>query len=262
MIVKFLDKFGKLVKSITSIGYLPVEVEPVKDSKHLLSSGAVANIGSSIAPNYTKTTYPANSYVMQGGVLYTNENAIGTAEDWNPAHWTQTTVAEMINNAGRYKQVNLTFGQNDPKTIPVGQKEEVYAQCWIKNSDDVVIQLADDCTDAVLELNRTNASAPHSFKVKKGTTEIGYYGGQIVTGIFASQYIDSNKVMLTTNTEEGEHGSVVPVPPASFSEIELANDYALIDSVTAYKTIDKISGVGSGRWLFVVKGDYVVCLPT
>lgn len=44
MIVKFLDKFGKLVKSITSIGYLPVDVEPVKDSKHLLSSGAVAEI--------------------------------------------------------------------------------------------------------------------------------------------------------------------------------------------------------------------------
>lgn len=44
MIVKFLDKFGKLVKSITSIGYLPVDVEPVKDSKHLLASGAVAEI--------------------------------------------------------------------------------------------------------------------------------------------------------------------------------------------------------------------------
>lgn len=44
MIVKFLDKFGKLVKSITSIGYLPVDVEPVKDSKHLLTSGAVAEI--------------------------------------------------------------------------------------------------------------------------------------------------------------------------------------------------------------------------
>lgn len=44
MIVKFLDKFGKLVKSITSIGYLPVDMEPVKDSKHLLASGAVAEI--------------------------------------------------------------------------------------------------------------------------------------------------------------------------------------------------------------------------
>lgn len=44
MIVKFLDKFGKLVKSITSIGYLPVDVEPVKDSKHLITSGAVGEI--------------------------------------------------------------------------------------------------------------------------------------------------------------------------------------------------------------------------
>lgn len=57
MIVKFLDKFGKLVKSITSIGYLPVDVEPVKDSKHLLTSGAVAEI----VPEGTSTSNPLMS---------------------------------------------------------------------------------------------------------------------------------------------------------------------------------------------------------
>ena len=51
---------------------------------------------SNTAPNYTKKTYKAHSYVMYGGVLHTNDSEIGTAEDWNPAHWTQTTVAEMV----------------------------------------------------------------------------------------------------------------------------------------------------------------------
>lgn len=44
MVVKFLDKLGNLVKSITSIAYIPVDVEPVEGSKHLLASGAVAEI--------------------------------------------------------------------------------------------------------------------------------------------------------------------------------------------------------------------------
>ena len=44
MIVKFLDKLGNLVKSITSIAYLPVDTEPVEDSGHLITSGAVAEI--------------------------------------------------------------------------------------------------------------------------------------------------------------------------------------------------------------------------
>jgi len=58
------------------------------------------NIGAcdneNIAPAYTKRNYMAGSYVMHDGILYTNENAIGTAEDWNPEHWTWTTVAEII----------------------------------------------------------------------------------------------------------------------------------------------------------------------
>lgn len=53
-----------------------------------------------IAPVYTNKTYEANSYVMHDGILYTNENAITTAENWTPAHWTQTTVAEMIAGVG------------------------------------------------------------------------------------------------------------------------------------------------------------------
>lgn len=76
-------------------------------------SDEVSNTNSSIAPNYTKKTYEANSYVMQDGVLYTNPNAIGTAEDWNPAHWTQTTVPEVIDD--KIDEVTL-----DPSAVALG----------------------------------------------------------------------------------------------------------------------------------------------
>lgn len=55
----------------------------------------VSSLSASIVPEYTEQDYPANSYVMHDGILYTNPNAIATAEAWNPAHWTQTTVASM-----------------------------------------------------------------------------------------------------------------------------------------------------------------------
>ena len=79
---------------------LVFDATPTPGSLNPVTSGGVAEKveqqSSNLAPDYTKTTYPANSYVMQGGVLYTNPNAIGTAEDWNPAHWTQTAVAEAV----------------------------------------------------------------------------------------------------------------------------------------------------------------------
>lgn len=49
-----------------------------------------------IAPSYTKQTYAAKSLVSHGGKLYYNTNAIGTAEDWTAAHWTECTVASYI----------------------------------------------------------------------------------------------------------------------------------------------------------------------
>ena len=78
---------------------------PTKGSLNPVTSDGVAEAvgesSSNLAPEYSATsTYPAGSYVIHGGVLYTNPNAIGTAEDWNPAHWTQTTVAEMVAGAG------------------------------------------------------------------------------------------------------------------------------------------------------------------
>ena len=63
------------------------------------AKGNTVQLGASaiIAPEYDATkTYAADSFVTHGGDLYTNENAIGTAEPWTAAHWTKTTVAELI----------------------------------------------------------------------------------------------------------------------------------------------------------------------
>lgn len=90
----------KVEKQILVDGIQFVDETPTPGSLNHVTSGGVAESvaqqSSNIAPEYAKKTYEANSYVIYGGVLYTNPNAIGTAEDWNPAHWTQTAVAEIV----------------------------------------------------------------------------------------------------------------------------------------------------------------------
>lgn len=81
-------------------------------------------IMSNIAPAYVKQPYPANSYVTKDGVLYTNAAAIDTAEDWTPAHWIQTTVADMIADAGGAKWTNRTTSVS----VAVGTIERVDVQ--------------------------------------------------------------------------------------------------------------------------------------
>ena len=64
-----------------------------KDSKNNnITLGSSGNI----APEYSKTTYAAKSLVSHNGKLYYNANAIGTAENWTAAHWTECTVASYI----------------------------------------------------------------------------------------------------------------------------------------------------------------------
>lgn len=266
MLKYYLDKTGKVIKSILFPSSEFVDTEPREGSLNPVTSGGVAGgmaqQSSNIAPNYTKKTYEANSYVMQGGVLYTNPNAIETAEDWNPAHWTQTTVAEMMAGAGGgYKQVNLTFGKNDTKTIPVGQKEDIYVECTANVNDDLIIQLAADCTDAVIRLRRLNGVRFRSFAVKRGNDTVPTYGEQIMTDISTIGLDNSYQVLLTSNFEEGDHGSVTPSLPTDFSEMEL-NSYSIVGDVNA-RTVGSDLTVDNkiNTWLFVVKGRNIMCLP-
>lgn len=168
-IVKFY-KDGRNVKDITSIGYLPVDLNARKDSKHLLASGAVATISSNFAPDYTKKTYEANSYVMNGGVLYTNENAIGTAEDWNPAHWTQTTVAEMMASAGgsSYIETSQTVILNSNQSLDIGEREVKYLQVTAQNSNkNLTLKCSNDC---VIRINSDGQDFNLILKDSAGTS--------------------------------------------------------------------------------------------
>ena len=117
MLKYYLDKTGKVIKSILFPSSEFMDTEPREGSLNPVTSGGVAGgiaqQSSNIAPNYTKKTYEANSYVMQDGVLYTNPNAIETAEDWNPSHWTQTTIPEVIDD--KIDEVTL-----DPSAVALG----------------------------------------------------------------------------------------------------------------------------------------------
>ena len=145
-------------------------------------AGSVAQQSSNIAPNYTKKTYEANSYVMQDGVLYTNPNAIGTAEDWNPAHWTQTTVAEMMANA-----VPSWTHTNTTESISGGQTRDLTVD------DRVFVDLT--------ATRRPPTSNPAKLRL--------FLNGECIvaldktTGVRVETYIGSNPSAPTTNISTG-----------------------------------------------------------
>lgn len=156
------------------------------------------NIGAcdtaNIAPAYTKKTYAANSYVMHDGVLYTNENAIGTAEDWNQAHWTQTTVAEMMAGAGGssgYSQIAVTASNiSNVWHVPTVPNRTVVIASPSQYDNDYYpwsIELADDCTDATIIIKSrigTYSVNPSGLTVSRGNEDLTIYNtrGQLVDG--------------------------------------------------------------------------------
>ena len=152
MLKYYLDKTGKVIKSILFPSSEFVDTEPREGSMNPVTSGGVAGSvaqqSSNIAPEYTRKTYEANSYVMQDGVLYTNLNAIGTAEDWNPAHWTQTTVSEMVSSVGPTPYTNTTesFTMTSDVTKTVGNRE---AAVWNitspRGGKKITVNCSDDC---------------------------------------------------------------------------------------------------------------------
>ena len=148
-------------------------------------SDDISNTNSSIAPNYTKKTYEANSYVMQGGVLYTNPNAIETAEDWNPAHWTQTTVAEMMAGAGggaewTHRTASLTINGGATNEINIQDHEVVdltvrkgtgsgngelnvhlYGECYVRLDKDAATKVMTLIGDSNTETTDINSGMPY-----------------------------------------------------------------------------------------------------
>lgn len=129
----------KVAKEVLVDGVQFVDEKPLAGSTNPVTSGgvasaitdavggAVAGVSANFAPEYAKTTYPANSYVMHDGILYTNPYAIVTAEDWNPAHWVQTTVANMI---AFVPNKTALIGGREYRTVQIGE------QIWLAENLD------------------------------------------------------------------------------------------------------------------------------
>lgn len=92
---------GERYLSSTGAWQAPDSV-PTDDSVHLITSGAVHNAVVLIEANFTgdysaSATYALGAYCLHEGSLYRCTSAIATAEAWNSAHWTATTVgAELL----------------------------------------------------------------------------------------------------------------------------------------------------------------------
>lgn len=60
-------------------------------------TGRITKVMHMIAPDYSaKSTYAEGALVVHSDKLYTCSTEIETAEAWTAAHWTETTLAEIL----------------------------------------------------------------------------------------------------------------------------------------------------------------------
>lgn len=215
-------------------------------------SDEITNTNSSIAPDYTKKTYEANSYVMYGGVLYTNPNAIETAEDWNPAHWTQTTITEMMAGAGGgYEDVTLAPIIEAPYNVPVGNREIVtVSYIGASNTDEIQLQLADDCTDAVVFFSnkRPKDIAFDKLKItRQDLNDIPLFGKNYIFDVGLD--VDYAQSALVSTLDGGSQFEV----PTDWSEVATSQYAHQVDPSVEPATLSTDTG-----FLIEIKGNVAI----
>lgn len=201
-------------------------------------SDEVTQQSSNIAPNYVKQTYPANSYVMHGGVLYTNENAIETAEDWNPAHWTQTTVAAMI--AGgvpwtrRTETVDVPGGESKQLDIQDHEFVDLHATHSGSNTDGTLtLNLHGECYVRLDKAYRTKVlplvgDAQPTSIINTGIAELNLSTEDVLTGSgcgLPEQYDPYAFGSATVLSAYTSFGIRTPVPSDSSPEKMLLHSF-------------------------------------
>lgn len=266
MLKYYLDKTGKVIKSILFPSSEFVDTEPREGSLNPVTSGGVAGSvsqqSSNFAPNYTKTTYPANSYVMQDGVLYTNPNAIGTAEDWDPAHWTQTTVAEMVANipqpqTGYTSVTRQTYNASSKHWLDVNDKECITcdvspAGYWFLN-----LNIASGTTDAFIRINvnRSNGRIDKIVATDYTIQVINSVKDVLLDKIYVGD------VLYTTNVIE-EHGGDVPLDPSSFSDVGIIyNDSDRDPYVVNNANVKRCEYFSANTLLIRIIGNLILVYP-
>lgn len=198
---------------------------PTQGSLNPVTSGGVAEKvdqqSSNLAPNYTKQAYPANSYVMHDGVLYTNENAIGTAEDWDPEHWTQTTVAEMMAGAGGgsgYEIIERSAAFDSNVTFEIPERSVVYINATKSNNTNHTCTLKFLGTDSVVLISTQSYDSNIRMVGHTTVTCVDGNDNQLETDDHLLGIELSTKEVLISTT-----GNV----PESFDDMEL--DYVVSD---------------------------------
>ena len=81
-------------------------VTPVKGTDYFTSQD-IAEIQAPISDQYDATkTYAVGDYCIYNNTLYRCNTAIATAEAWNSAHWTATSIASELENRLEFEIVD------------------------------------------------------------------------------------------------------------------------------------------------------------
>ena len=168
-----------------------------------------------------------------GKVLTVNSGAIGV--EW-----------ATPSGGGGYTPVDLDPITEGPYTIPVGNREDVYVEVsGYTASTTLTLQLANDCTDAIVTVYATGETELSGLQVSRGNTNLQIYGGFAIAGISTQSYVNNNRVLLAT-----VDGGSAYEPPTDFSEIAVEEDYDIVGDVSTTTAYDSLRG----RFLIEIKG--------
>ena len=175
---------------------------------------------------------PAYAAGDVGKVLTVNSGATGV-------EWASAT-------GGGYTPVDLQTITAAPYNIPVGNRQDVAVTLTgYTTSDILTIQLASDCTDAVVKVNATPAGFD-GIRVMRGSDTVALFGLDAIYDVRTLVFEDSERVLLTTNAT-GDSGYEVPT---SFSEVDLSQEAHLISDVD----ITTVRSSDARAFLIEIKG--------
>ena len=102
MLKYYLDKTGKVIKSILFPSSEFVDTEPREGSMNPVTSGGVAGSVSQQSDNIAESFSASSTYAIgevvigPDGKLYQCTTAVETAGEWDPEDWTETSMVDLI----------------------------------------------------------------------------------------------------------------------------------------------------------------------
>lgn len=94
-----VDGFSPTATVVKSAGVSTISITDKNGTTTAQILDGDQNLLTNIAPTYSSSsTYAEGDYVTYNYALYVCNTTISTAEEWNSAHWTQTTVTGIVGN--------------------------------------------------------------------------------------------------------------------------------------------------------------------